>query len=97
MEETYDRYKESGFEILSVAFLDDRSDIENFWRDRYPMPWLHTRVTRKEDSSVRKLFELTGFPRPILVDEEGIIVAIDAELRDGKVLDVVGAVYDGAE
>ena len=97
LEEAYDRYKESGFEILSVAFLDDPSDIENFRRDRYPMPWLHTRVTRKDDSSVRKLFELTSFPRPILVDEEGIIVAIDTELRDGKVLDVVGAVYDGTE
>ncbi len=97
LEEAYDRYKEAGFEILSVAFLDDRSDIEKFRKERHPMPWLHTRVAREDDSSVRKLFELTGFPRPILVDEEGIIVAIDAELRDGKVLDVVGAVYDGAE
>ena len=97
LEETYERYKESGFEILSIAFLDDPEDIQIFRKDRYPMPWLHTRVARKDDNSIRALFELTGFPRPILVDEEGMIIAIDAELRDGKVLDVVSAVYDGVD
>ncbi|MCY4672921.1 MAG: TlpA disulfide reductase family protein [Bacteroidetes bacterium] len=96
LEEAYDRYSDSGFEILSVAFLDDPEDIEQFREDRYPMPWLHTRVAREDDSSIRDLFEITSFPRPILVDEDGIILAIDDELRDGKLLDVVGAAYEGA-
>ncbi len=97
LEKTYDRYQESGFEILSVAFLDEHADIEQFRRDRYPMPWLHTRVTRKDDASVRQLFEITSFPRPILVNEQGVIIAIDDELRDGLVWNVVRAKFDGAE
>ena len=97
LEEAYDRYQESGFEILSVAFLDDPADIESFRIDRYPMPWLHTRVGREDDASVREMFEITSFPRPILVDEDGIVIAIDDDLRDGKILDVVSAVFEGTE
>ncbi len=96
LEEAYDGYSDSGFEILSVAFLDGPEDIEQFREDRYPMPWFHSRVAREDDSSVRDLFEITSFPRPVLVDEDGIILAIDDELRDGKLLDVVGAAYEDA-
>ncbi len=96
LEEAYDKYSESGFEILSIAFLDDPVDIKQFRENSYPMPWLHTRVARKDDNSIRDLFEITSFPRPILVDEDGIILAIDDELRESKLLDMVGAVYEGA-
>ena len=96
LEEAYDRFTDSGFEILSVAFLDDPVDIRQFREDRYSMPWLHTRVSREDDRSVRDLFELTGFPRPILVDANGIILAADDELRGSKLLDVIGAAYEGA-
>lgn len=96
MEEAYDKYSESGFEILSIAFLDDPVDIKQFRENSYPMPRLHTRVARKDDNSIRDLFEITSFPRPILVDEDGIILAIDDELRESKLLDMVGAVYEGA-
>ncbi len=96
LNEAYDEYHESGFEIVSVAFLDDPVDIEQFREDRYPMPWLHTRVAREDDNSVRDLFEITSFPRPILVDGNGIILAIDEDLRDGKLLDAVAAAHEGA-
>ena len=59
------------------------------------MPWLHTRVSREDDRSVRDLFELTGFPRPILVDANGIILATDDELRGNKLLDVIAAAHEG--
>jgi thiol-disulfide isomerase/thioredoxin len=96
LEEAYGKYGDSGFEILSVAFLDDPRDIKQFREDSYPMPWLHTRVTQEDDNSIRDLFEITSFPRPILVDEDGIILAIDEELRGGKLLDMVDAAYEGA-
>ena len=96
LEEAYDRYSDSGFEILSVAFLDDPVDIKQFREDRYSMPWLHTRVAREDDRSIRELFELTSFPRPILVDEDGIILATDDELRGSKLLDVIAAAHESA-
>ena len=97
LEEAYDQYKASGFEIVSIAFRDDPTDIEQFRKDRHPMPWLHTRVARKDDEAVKALFEITGIPRPILVGEDGIILAADRDLLDGKLLDVLAALYDGAE
>ena len=90
------RYSDSGFGILSVAFLDDPVDIKQFREDRYPMPWLHTRVAQEDDRSIRDLFELTSFPRPILVDEDGIILATDDELRGSKLLDVIAAAHESA-
>ena len=96
LEEAYDTYSDSGFEILSVAFLDDPVDIKQFRENRYSMPWLHTRVAREDDRSIRELFELTSFPRPILVDEDGIILATDDELRGSKLLDVIAAAHEGS-
>lgn len=95
LEEAYGKYSDSGFEILSVAFLDDPVDIKQFRENRYSMPWLHTRVTQEDDNSIRDLFELTGFPRPILVGEDGIILATDDELRGSKLLDVIAAAHKG--
>ena len=96
LEEAYDRYSDSGFEILSIAFLDDYEDIKQFREGDYSMPWLHTRVTWDNFNSITDIFDITRFPRPILVDEDGIILAIDDELREGKLLDMISAVYEGA-
>ena len=97
MQKAYDRYSASGFEILSIALLDSHNDIKEFRKDRYPMPWLHTIVAREDDRSVRSMFEITGVPRPILVNKEGIIVAIDDDLREGKICGAVKAAFEGNE
>ena len=93
LEEAYDRYSDSGFEILSIAVFDTREEIKQFRDDNYSMPWLHTLLTRGEYNSIMDLFELTRFPKPILVDESGIILAIDEELRGDKLLDVISTAY----
>ena len=93
LEEAYDRYSDSGFEILSIALLDTREEIKQFREDNYSMPWLHTLLTWGEYNSIMDLFELTRFPKPILVDEGGIILAIDEELRGDKLLDVISTAY----
>ncbi len=96
LEEAHDMYSDSGFEILSIALLDTREEIEQFREDNYSMPWLHTLLAWGEYSSIMDLFELTRFPKPILVDEGGIIVAIEDELRGDKLLDVISAAYEGS-
>ncbi len=89
LHEAYQTYHDQGFEILSVAFLDAPEDVRQFREERYPMPWLHTVVPQEEDRSVRALFEITSFPRPILVDETGTIIATDEQLRGEKLLEHV--------
>lgn len=93
MHTAYETYHDLGFEILSVSMMEDSSSVATFRNDQYPMPWLHTVVSREDDSAVRKNFEITSFPRPILVNKEGMIIATDDVLREGKLLDVLADVF----
>jgi thiol-disulfide isomerase/thioredoxin len=93
IQDAYDKYHESGFQILSVAMRDEKEAIEAFRRDRYSMPWMHTFVSDARNSAVKAAFEINGLPRPILVNEEGKIIAVDAALRDGKLLEVLADVF----
>ena len=54
-------------------------------------------MTWEDYSTITDLFEVTRFPKPILVDEDGIILAIDEELEGDKLLDVIDAVYESAK
>jgi thiol-disulfide isomerase/thioredoxin len=95
LHEAYRKFHDEGFKILSISFRDRASDIRQFRRNRYPMPWLHTIVDREGDQQVRATFELTGFPRPILVDETGTIIATDDQLRKEKHLSRVKEAIEG--
>ena len=97
LHEAHEAYRERGFDILSVAMMDEKEAIQEFREERFVMPWMHTLVERADDEAIRTAFEITGFPRPILVDEEGIIIAIDDSLRDGKVSDAVAALFDAKD
>ena len=93
MQDAYHKYREAGFQILSVAMNDDRDAIKRFREERYAMAWMHTRVSRARNNAIEAAFEITGIPRPILVDEEGRIIAIDDELRHGKLPAVLAEVF----
>ena len=92
LHEVRDKYKEAGFDILSIAMQDETVAVEEFRKDRYSMPWMHTLVEAADHEAVSTAFEIVSYPRPILVDEEGIIIAIDDELRDGKIQKVISRV-----
>ena len=57
------------------------------------MPWMHTLVGDFRNNAVKASFEINGYPRPILVNGEGKIIAVDDELRDGKLLEVLADVF----
>lgn len=93
IQDAYDKYREAGFQILSVAMQDDKEAIEAFRKGRYSMPWMHTLVSDFRNNAVKAAFEINGFPRPILVNGEGKIIAVNDELRDGKLLEVLADVF----
>ena len=97
LQDAYEAYHDQGFEILSVAMMDARTNIERFRANRYPMPWRHTLVSPDDDRSVRAQFEITGIPRPILVDETGTIIAVDDALRGEKLLEQVTNAVEGGK
>ena len=93
IQDAYDKYREDGFQILSVAMRDEKEAIEAFREERYSMPWMHTLVSGARHSAVKRAFEINGLPHPILVNGEGKIIAVDDELRDSKLLEVLAEVF----
>jgi len=45
------------------------------------MPWVHVWLSKSELKSVHDKFEVSGIPKPILVDSEGNIIGIKSEVR----------------
>lgn len=79
--QSYEKYKNMNFTILSLSFDPKIEDVENFRRDKWPMPWLHSFVQGGFSSELAGLFEVDGIPKPVLVDPDGKIVAMGSELR----------------
>jgi thiol-disulfide isomerase/thioredoxin len=86
LHEIYQKYHPKGLEVLSLSFDRARSDVDEFRRTKWPMPWHHVYVAGGFESATAKTFEVLGIPKPILVDGSGTIVATEAELR-GENLD----------
>lgn len=75
IEELYHRYKAQGFTVISLN--NEPAEIINaFRKNRYKMPWIHAKLTPQEWTQLQKAFETySTFPNPILVGENGAILA----------------------
>lgn len=49
--------------------------VSRFRSGRWKMPWLNAFIVNGFDSPLVKQFEISGIPRPILVDRDGKIIA----------------------
>lgn len=81
LQEQYERFRDRGLEILSVSLDRTPGTVAQFRAQKYPMPWLHTFSPGGFNSDAARIFEVSGVPKPILVDKNGAIVAMGAELR----------------
>jgi thiol-disulfide isomerase/thioredoxin len=72
LHDTYERFKGSGFDIISVNMAEDPAVVERFRADRWPMPWKHARLEWSDDRVQQ--FEVPGLPRTILVDPGGVVL-----------------------
>ncbi len=77
----YKKFKGARFHILSLSFDREEDDVRKFRKEQWPMPWLHAFVKGGFNSELAKKFEVTGIPKPILVDPTGTVVAMEGELR----------------
>ncbi len=82
--QAYAKFKNKGFEILSLSLDLDPKNISRFRRDKWKMPWLHAYVEGGGDSAIAKDFEVDGLPRSILIDPKGTILASGEDLRGSK-------------
>ncbi|MDZ7337708.1 MAG: thioredoxin-like domain-containing protein [candidate division KSB1 bacterium] len=81
LHDAYERFKEKGFVILSLSLDRAPEDVTTFRQKRWVMPWLHTFLDEGVQNEITHAFEVTGIPKPILVGPDGIILAVEGELR----------------
>ncbi len=70
----YATYHPTGLEILSIAADAEPATVNDFQRNRYPMPWLNA-LGGATDSPVLQHLGVVGYPTVVLVDSAGTIVA----------------------
>ncbi|GAB4511273.1 MAG: hypothetical protein Tsb004_15450 [Allomuricauda sp.] len=84
IKENYEVYKAKGFDVISIS-IDENFEQLKAYSSKKPFPW-DTSLYLEDgfNSQVAKDFQLIGIPKPILVDENGIIIAMDSDIRGDK-------------
>jgi len=77
----YEKYKRSGFEILSISLDEKPETVMEFRKGKWKMPWLNSFAVGGFQNETVKRFEISGLPKPILVDRFGKIIATGGDLR----------------
>ncbi len=70
MERLYRRLHKQGFEIVAVSVDEDPSVVESF-RERLSISFP---IVLDADQEVSRLYQTTGFPESLLIDEGGTVV-----------------------
>ena len=79
LHKVYSKYKNKGFEIISISLDDDPEKISKFRNGKWPMPWLNS--IANSENNILKEFEITEIPNTILVSDSGIILKTGYDLR----------------
>jgi thiol-disulfide isomerase/thioredoxin len=94
LHDVYERHRDEGFTIVSVAVKTKLPAIRNF-RAHWPMPWSNVLLDAAREEQTVSLFEVASYPMPILIDREGKIVAIGDDLRGDALERAVAAALAG--
>ena len=81
LHKAYERFRGENFEVLSLSFDAAPDNVKIFRETKWEMPWLHAFVDGSFNSDLAKRFEVMGIPKPVLVDPNGVIVAVESDLR----------------
>lgn len=73
LEKVYAKYRNNGFEILSISLDSEIETVKAFRKKRYKMPWLNGFVGEAANQ-MKKVFNLGAVPRVILVDADGKVL-----------------------
>jgi thiol-disulfide isomerase/thioredoxin len=79
--ELRERWKSSGFDVLSISMDESDEVVTKFRRTRHPMPWRSLRLVDGMSSPTARALSILSLPRAVLVDSMGMIVATDSEVR----------------
>ena len=83
LDSAYKAFKDKNFTIYSLAVDANSKVVQNFRKNKWQMPWLHSLAEGAWDSEAVKLFEVVGVPKTFLIDPDGKIIETD-NLRQEK-------------
>lgn len=89
----YEDYKNLGFEILSISLDRDIKEPLKFKSGRLVMPWKTSWSRGEFKSPAAELFEVNNIPKPILVNPNGEIIALDEDLRGEYLLETLKEIF----
>jgi len=94
LQAAYEKYKDKGFEILSLSFDKKLEDVKKFRSGKWKMPWLNAFIQDGFGSLIAKKFGVTSIPYPILVDKNGKIIATSVQLRGPNLMRTLYKVFE---
>ncbi|MFA3784054.1 TlpA family protein disulfide reductase [Melioribacteraceae bacterium 4301-Me] len=92
LHKAYEKFKDKGFEILSLSLDAKPEDVFKFREEKWKMPWKNAFLEGGWQNPVCKKFEVVAIPEPILVGADGKILAYGGELR-GESLEKTLSIY----
>ena len=75
LKSAYAKFRDKGFEILSVNLDEDRGAWESASIEKYDIPWLNVCDGEAFDSTIAKLYRVRGIPANFLITSDGERVA----------------------
>jgi thiol-disulfide isomerase/thioredoxin len=81
IKKAYEKFRSKGLRIISVSLDAQRESPLKFRKLNMSMPWEHAWVHPEDAKALHDTFEITGIPKPILVDGDGMIVGLKSEVR----------------
>jgi thiol-disulfide isomerase/thioredoxin len=77
----YQRYQGQGFDVVAISVDEDRVALDKFLAEN-PQPWANLYDGAFFNSPFAKQYGLPGIPAMILVDREGKVISINAQLPE---------------
>jgi thiol-disulfide isomerase/thioredoxin len=91
LHKAYERFKDRGFMIVSIAADESVADVVRFRKNKFPMPWLNAWAGGQAvDTPTMKALGVMSLPMAVLVDASGRIVAVDEGLRGADLETTLG-------
>lgn len=86
--DTYEKYKDDGFEIIGISLDDEKEALTSFLAERDAMTWPQVFDGKGWESEVGALYGVEAIPATFLLDREGKIIAMS--LRGEALGEAVG-------
>ncbi|MDA3844655.1 MAG: TlpA disulfide reductase family protein [Candidatus Kapabacteria bacterium] len=80
----HEKFKDKNFQMLSISFDKVAKAVELYRSKKWEMPWMNAFVEDGWNSKIKETFEVYGIPKPVLIDPDGKILAVDGNLSFGS-------------